>query len=188
MRYLACPVAFLVLLASVSAVCAEDPATAPAKKAVPTTQPATLGVDALKNAEYRSEYVGDGRAKLVNGVHVEKESPNSAIETRMTLSDTMATGDLDGDGVADAAVVLVTNTGGTGHFYELAAVLNENGQPKHAASVLLGDRVRIMSLTIKDGQITVRMITQGPDDPMSTPTLEVTNKYKLEGGKLVLVT
>ena len=105
----------------------------------------------------------------------------------MTLSDTMATGDLNGDGVADAAVVLVSNPGGSGTFYELAAVLNENGQPHHGASILLGDRVRILAMAIKDGQITVHMITQGPNDPMSIPTLEVTNRYELKDGKLVLV-
>ena len=187
MKYLACPVVFLVLLASVSTVSAEDPATAPSKKTVPTTQPAALDTEALKNAEYRSEFAGEGKARLVNGVHVEKEAPNSATELRMTLSDMIATGDLNGDGLADAAVVLVSNPGGSGTFYELAAVLNENGKPHHAASVLLGDRVQIKAIAIKDGQVTVRMITQGPNDPLSSPTFEVTQKYKLEGGKLVLV-
>ena len=155
----------------------------------PATQPAPapLTVEALKNAEYRSEFAGEGKARLVDGVHIEKESPNSATFLRMTLSDIMARGDLNGDGVADAAVILVSNPGGSGTFYELCAVLNQNGKPIHAASALLGDRVRIKGMTVNDGQITARMVTQGPNDPMSTPTMEVTQKYKLEEGKLVQV-
>jgi hypothetical protein len=151
------------------------------------TEPAALSVEALKNAEYRSEYAREGRARLVNGVHVEKESPNSETALRMSLGDTMATGDLNGDGVADAAVVLVSDPGGSGTFYELAAILNQDGKPNHVASALLGDRVRILAMTTKEGQVTVRMVTQGPNDPMGNPTLEVTYRYKLKDGKLVRV-
>ena len=187
MKYLACLIATLILTASINTLRGEIPATTPAKQVVPATQSPALSVEALKNAEYRSEFAGEGKARLVDGTHVEKESPNSATELRMTLSDTIAQGDLNGDGVADAAVILVSNPGGSGTFYELVAVINQNGQPRHGASILLGDRVQVKQMTIKDGQITVRMVTQGPNDPMSTPTMEVTQKYKLEQGKLVPV-
>ena len=50
-------------------------------------------------------------------------------ETTGAFSD-LAFGDLNGDGVEDAVVVLVTNPGGTGRFYDLAPVLNQNGTPK----------------------------------------------------------
>src|SRR3989304_2550769 len=43
-------------------------------------------------------------------------------------------GDLNRDGVDDAAVVIAENYGGTGIFVSVAALLNENGQPRHAAS------------------------------------------------------
>ena len=160
--------------------------TAP-RPATPPAGDTTLSLEALKNADYRSEHAGDGRFRLVNGVHVEKEAPNSATELRITLSDMMAQGDLNKDGVTDAAVVLVINPGGSGTFYELAAILNQDGKPSHAASAALGDRIQIKQMTIKDGEITVRLVTQGPNDPMSRPTLEVTRRYKLDTGVLVPV-
>jgi RNA polymerase sigma factor (sigma-70 family) len=167
-------------LAAATATSAPTPAAAPAGNA-------TLSLEALKNADYRSEHAGDGRFRLVNGVHVEKEAPNSATELRITLSEVMARGDLNQDGVADAAAVLVINTGGSGTFYELAAILSQDGKPSHAASAALGDRVQIKQMTIKNGEISVRLVTQGPNDPMSNPTLEVTRRYRLDGGVLVPV-
>jgi RNA polymerase sigma factor (sigma-70 family) len=167
-------------------VLAGSAASAPTPAAPPAGD-TSLSVEALKNADYRSEHAGDGRFRLVNGVHVEKESPNSATELRITLSDMMARGDLNKDGATDAAVVLVINTGGSGTFYELAAILNQNGKPSHAASAALGDRVQIKQVTIKDGEIAVRLVTQGPNDPMSSPTLEVTRRYRLDTGVLVPV-
>jgi heat shock protein HslJ len=49
----------------------------------------------------------------------------------------------------------------------------------------LGDRVKIKSLTIQNGEVVVDMLTQGPNDPMVNPTQEVVETYKLQGNKLV---
>ena len=93
--------------------------------------------------------------------------------------------DLNGDGAEDAAVVLATSGGGSGTFISLEAVLNDKGKPKHVASTLLGDRAQIKSVVIESGEITVNMVTHGPDDPMCCPTQEVTEQYKLQGDTLV---
>jgi heat shock protein HslJ len=49
----------------------------------------------------------------------------------------------------------------------------------------LGDRAKIRSLAIQDGQIALEMVTHGPDDPMCCPTQIVRNTYALEGDELV---
>jgi hypothetical protein len=103
------------------------------------------------------------------------------------LTDYAATGDLNGDGVPDAAVVLATNSGGSGVFIDLAAVVVEEGQPVNVAITPLGDRVQINSLTIQDGQIIVDMVTHGPDDPMCCPTQQVVETYELQGYELVKI-
>jgi heat shock protein HslJ len=148
----------------------------------------TLTIDDLKNSEYQSEFSASGRVKLNNGTYKEKVVPDSAAELVVTLSDKIAFGDLNGDGEEDAAVILVTDPGGTGTYRYLAVVTNQNGSPENVASQLLGDRIKVKSLSIRSGEISVEMITHGPNDPMCCPTLEVTQDYLLQGGKLVVVT
>ncbi len=67
----------------------------------------------------------------------------------------------------------------------MKAVINDKGTPKHVASIKLGDRVKLRSVLIESGEITVDMVTHGPDDPMCCPTVEATQKYRLQGDTLV---
>lgn len=152
-----------------------------------TPTPTPLTIDMLKNAEYESEFPKSKKAKLTDGAYQEEIAPGAASKLTVNLLDQYATGDLNGDGVADAAVILAANMGGSGTFVNLAAVLNEGGKPKHVASTSLGDRVQIKSVSIKGGEIAVDMVKHGPNDPMCCPTQQVTQKYKLQDGKLVLV-
>lgn len=151
-----------------------------------SAQSAALTPEALANATYSSEYATAGEITLVDGQAEEEIAPGSASKLVVTLIEPTAFGDLNGDGVDDAAVLLASNSGGSGTFIDLHAVLNEAGEPVDAASTLLGDRVQVNSLTIADGQIVVDMITQGPDDPMCCPTQPVQRTYVLEGDELVL--
>lgn len=147
----------------------------------------TLTVDELKNGEYQSEFAASGHVKLHNGIYKEKIVPDSSTELVVTLSDKMAFGDLNGDGLEDAAVILIINPGGSGTFRYLAAVIDQNGAPKNVASQLLGDRVKVKSLSINSEEITVEMIKHRPSDPLCCPTLETTQAYRLQGDKLVIV-
>jgi hypothetical protein len=144
-----------------------------------------LTIEQLKNAEYQSEFPASGKAKLTDGAYEEEIVPGSATKLVIKLSDQYAIGDLNGDGVDDAAVVLVADPGGSGTFYTLEAVINQNGAPNHVATEFLGDRVKLNSISIESGEILVDMITHGPNDPMCCPTLEATQKYKLQGDTLV---
>ncbi len=143
-----------------------------------------LTLDALKNAEYQSELPASKKAKLVNGKYEAEIAPGSASKINIVLDPAYALGDLNGDGADDAAVVLASNAGGSGTFVHLAAVLNQNGQPQHIASVSLGDRVKIEAVKIEAGTITVNMVTHGPNDPQCCPTLKATKTFKLQGDKL----
>jgi hypothetical protein len=100
------------------------------------------------------------------------------------LTEHVAFGDLNGEPAA--VVILVSDSGGSGTFYDLAVVVEQDGQPVNVATILLGDRVLINSLTIEDGKIAVDMVTQGPDDPFCCPTQQVVNTYDLQGDQLVL--
>lgn len=142
---------------------------------------ATLRLDGqtLGNATYPVEYTMDGSARLSGGTYEEPIAGSSA-KVQIRMSDLFAFGDLDGDGIQDAAVVLVSQTGGTGTFYDLFAVLDRNSRPFPVASVPLGDRIELKGVSIEDGRIVVDMVTQGADDAMSNPTQPVTKRYQVQ--------
>ncbi len=160
------------------------PTATPAAAAVkPAAAPLTL--DALKNAEYPSDFPAGGKARLSDGKYVEEIAPGAASRLVITLHPVYAMGDLNGDGADDAAAILVANSGGSGTFSHLVAVLNEGGKPKPVAVALLGDRVKVEALSIKSGEIVIEMVIQGPQDPLCCPTQKTTRSFKLQGDKLV---
>ena len=84
-----------------------------------------------------------------------------------------------------AAVIYAYNTGGSGFFMVLGAVINDQGKPKNSALTDLGDRVKINSLSLKSGKIIIDMITHGPNDPACCPTVKKIATYSLVGNKLL---
>ncbi len=159
------------------------PAVAPSISATPDV----LTLDVLKNAAYRLDLSASGVARLTNGVYMEHIIPGAPVTMVVHLPGPIATGDLNGDGVDDAAVILTADPGDSGVFYYLAAVVNEAGQPRHVASVVLGDRIQVKSLSIAAEQVVVHLAIQGPDDPACCPSREITQKYELRGETLVMV-
>jgi heat shock protein HslJ len=139
----------------------------------------------LANTAYLSEWTDSGLVQLVNGEFRAPIAEGSASELVVVLTNYAAFGDLDGDGQEEAAVILVTNAGGSGSFYDLAIVGKQGETLTNLANTLLGDRVQIKSLRIEDGEISVDFLTQGPDDPMCCPTQYVVNHYALQNGELV---
>ncbi|HWP91457.1 MAG TPA: hypothetical protein VNN20_04590 [Thermodesulfobacteriota bacterium] len=155
----------------------EEEAKASVKTAT-SSRENVLTFEALQNAVYRSEYFKDGQVRLTNGKY---ESAGIVI----SLDEQMQFGDVTGDRIEDAVVVLVTDTGGNGAFYDLAVVVDENGTPANIASTYLGDRVKIESIYIEAGKVTVSMVMHGETDPDCCPTLKVVKTYQLQGGNLV---
>ena len=155
----------------------EEGAKASVKTETASRQSA-LTLEALENAVYRSDYFKEGQVKLVNGKY-----ENAGIV--ISLDEQMQFGDVTGDRVEDAVVVLVTDTGGNGAFYDLAVVIDEDGAPANIASTYLGDRVKIESIYIEAGKVTVSMVMHGETDPDCCPTLKVVKTYRLQGTTLV---
>jgi hypothetical protein len=139
---------------------------------------------ALLSAEYPVDFTSTGKARLKDGVFEESVAPGST--TRIWLGKERAFGDLNGDGAEDAAVMLVVDSGGSGTFTYLAPVINEKGMAKPLDAVLLGDRIKLKSISIQSGSIVVTMLTRKPDEPMSAePKVEVTQRFELQGDQLV---
>jgi hypothetical protein len=155
---------------------------------VPTPAPVrALTLAALSNAEYHSPDWGTFR--LTNGLYerppLNPGEASSAYTTR--LLEPVAFGDLNGDGAQDAVVGLGTQSGGTGHFVELAAVLNRDGSPQNADTLPLGDRVVIEQASIQDGIITLNMRVHGPNDGLCCPSQLETWQFLLQGDQVIRV-
>jgi heat shock protein HslJ len=155
------------------------------KAAVYTAQPeaTSFALDALQNADYRTEWTPEGTVRLVNGEYRAPAAPGSASEIAIVLTEYIAVGELAGQPAA--AVILYSSGGGSGTFYELHVVVERDGQPYDVAWTQLGDRVQINSVSIQNEEIAVDMVTQGPDDPMCCPTQQVVETYALQGEDLV---
>ncbi len=139
----------------------------------------------LENAEYSSLSMYKGKVKLSRGLYRAKAAKGSARETMVALTNYIAFGKAANR--AGSAAILVTTTGGSGFFYDLAFMVKEKGKQRNIATVALGDRVNIKSLSIEDGNIIVHMLKHKKKDPICCPTQDVTQKYTLQGNKLVQV-
>jgi len=148
-------------------------------------QPGSLTLAALQNASYQGIY--DEPVQLTDGKYEgEPFVPGGASRPIVTFHpEVYAFGDLNGDGMDDAAVILIENSGGSGSFIYLAAVINENGTPVNVATQFIGDREQMQAISIDGNEIAVEMLAHGPDDPMCCPTQEVTKRYRLQGDQLV---
>jgi len=152
---------------------------------VPTSTSASLTLENLQNAQYRSPDWGE--YQLVDGIFYRPPTvPGESAEIYTTqLDERFVTGDLNADGTEDAVAFLRTQNGGTGHFVELAAMLNQDGNPYNVSTVYLGDRVIVESVQIVDVVIILAMRVQGPNDGMCCPSQLETWQFRLENNQLV---
>lgn len=143
-----------------------------------------IGEGDLSNAIYPGIY--DAPVQLSEGVYEgEPLVPGGASRPTVNLqTDTIALGDMNGDGIDDGAAVLVENSGGSGSFVYLAVLLaqNENGE---GVTLLLGDRLRVESLTIEDGTVVLVAGTFAENDPLCCPSQRTRYTFALEDAGLV---
>jgi hypothetical protein len=142
---------------------------------------------ALGNATYPNQFVQEGIVTLTDGVYEEAPEPGAASHVRVALGDLFAFGAI-GDHPRAAAVVLSTTTGGSGTFVDLAVVPFEGDTPGRAVVTFLGDRVKVESLKLRDGQVTVDLLAHGSEDPMCCPTERRSEHIAWVGDKLERLT
>jgi hypothetical protein len=145
-----------------------------------------LTLDGLKNAEYRVTVNGmEQIIRMINGQYQVGTDSTSRDFLTVTINDLAVFGDLNGDSVDDAAVILSEWYGGTGINVYLAAVTNWAGLPLHKASVLIDDRAIIQSARIENGLIIVDALVHGENDPGCCPSKQITRVFRLVDQGLV---
>ncbi len=143
---------------------------------------AALTPDMLRNMEFKLP-VNQKTVRLVDGRY---EAGSGADYLLVTMADPIAFGDMNGDGLADAALILGENMGGSGVFESLVVVLNQGGVPTQWADTQIGDRVKVNTIAIQDQQVRMDMLVPGPNDPMCCPSLAETQTYRLTKGGLFM--
>jgi hypothetical protein len=132
----------------------------------------------IKNATFTIE---EKTFKLQNGEYKEGTKYTAGISN-------IVMGDLNKDGKKDAVAIINNQTGGTGSFYYLVAILNKDDKPEYVASQLLGDRIAVDSLKIENNVINLDIKDHAKGTPMAAePDLEKSLNYELSNNKLVPV-
>ena len=95
-------------------------------------------------------------------------------------------GDLDGDGTADAAVIIVQNLGGSGTFYYVAAAINTGNGAEGTNALLLGDRVAPQNIEILNGEIIANYADRNPGESFAVPPSRGVSKYLILNGSTLI--
>ena len=154
----------------------------------PTAVPA-LSTSLLRNSKLQFTSA-DGTlrtAAFQDGTFQQGTDPAQPGYVQMLMGEKIAFGDLNSDGVEDAAITIVENFGGSGSFVSLLAITNQNGIPTAAASTIVDDRPMLEELSIQNGKIYLAATIHGIQDPMCCPTLQTKRFYALAANNLVML-
>jgi hypothetical protein len=131
--------------------------------------------------------IDDSTVTLVNGGwEGQPWVEGGAARPRAGLADGFdVRGDMDGDGSDERVVLLWTSSGGSGTFDYLAVVARApDGKAVNIATAPLGDRVKVQSARIEEGNLVLDVVQAGPNDAMCCPGQKVRRTFTLEGAVL----
>lgn len=148
---------------------------------VPTPPVSALTEETLLNMQYFSPML-QVPVQLVNG---EFSGVVDGVELNAKVRPEIAFGDLNRDGIDDAALLLSENTGGSGIFVSLIVIYSQGDHFQQAPAVMIDDRPVINLFTLENGSVNVTGLIHGPNDPMVDPTTTFSAEYRLFGGRLV---
>jgi heat shock protein HslJ len=115
-------------------------------------------------------------------------APGAASGLQITLWDEpVAYGDLDGQDGDEAVVLASATTGGSGSFLYIAAFSWRDGRLGEATATLVGDRVKVLALSVVNRRVILEIVKAGPDDPLCCPSRFARKTYALQGSALVPV-
>lgn len=132
---------------------------------------------------FLSSWTKPGKVYFSNGEYREPAATGPATELIVRLTDPKAFGKLDGEEVG--AVIVVTDPGGSGSFYDLALLVKKEQDWIHQDTAFLGDRIKIHSLTIVNDGIAIDLTNHGPGDAMCCPTHQVIQRFALKDDRLI---
>jgi hypothetical protein len=136
-------------------------------------------VTRIRNAEYQLGLTDALRVVQLTDGKFEEGISGGVDYISVTMTDLIARGDLNNDGVDEVATLVAENYGGTGVFVFLAIFEDVSGTYKLLPSVLVDDRPQLNELSIENGEVFLSAVTHKSDDPFCCPTLLTTRHYRL---------
>ena len=141
--------------------------------------------EALSNLTYPSQWTGSGQAPLVGGVYKEPAAPGSASNIVIRLADPVAIGIIGEQTMA--ALVIVTDSGGSGIFFDLYLVKEQDNRWSIVDRAHLGDRIGVNKIEVEHGLVGLDLTVHGPRDGACCPTERSRVYYALKAERLVKV-
>jgi len=192
MRRLAIAVAVLLISGCGGTVVHQEPAPAapPPQQALQSpaqTQPGTgvgLSDKIIRNTAFPFPEAFGAYIRLVDGRYKGPITPGSVDDVQYAMTDWIGHGDLDGDGLEDAAVVIVKDPRGPAPQFTLWALINAGGVPDPRSSLLLGAGIQVGAPSISGGKIWVDAVRPDPQMTSGIPTKRIHEGYKLDAGRL----
>lgn len=130
------------------------------------------------NASYLIE---SSPVTLVNG----KFETNYSPKTTTLVFGRPVIGDLNNDNKADAAMIITQDAGGSGLFYYVVVAIDTGNGAQGSNAVLLGDRIALQNIEIKNGQVIANYATRKAGEPMTaTPSVAVSDSLIFNNGIL----
>lgn len=169
--------------------------TGPIESTAPPVEPSTLPSVTETQAPaagLTSAVIGNSElfSPVVNSAIQMKDGKFSGVVEGIELTSMILPeiqfGDLNADGIDDAAFLLAEDTGGSATFISLIVVYSKDGQYAQAPGWMIDDRPILHSLEIDQGVVKVAGLIHGPNDSMVNPTTEVKQEYLLFTDHLVI--
>ena len=123
-------------------------------------------------------YIIEGQpVTLVDGRAEVESAPGSASKTITQYFGNEATGDLNGDGVADTVFLVTQTGGGSGTFYYVVAAIKTSEGYIGTSAASIGDRIAPQTTEIRDGQLIVNYATRRSGESFTTAPSEGKSLY-----------
>ncbi|MEM7034716.1 MAG: hypothetical protein AAF629_34570, partial [Chloroflexota bacterium] len=147
----------------------------------------------LKNATYWIEDIeepivlADGRFEGKPFVEGTASRPTAWLAEQTHGDAAYTYGNLTGNNEAEGVVILAANLGGSGsfHFLIVTTLSDNNPTPPQLATAFLGDRIKVDSIYLEQGEIVLRLKTHGPNDGLCCPTQDEEWRFILDDGALI---
>ena len=153
----------------------------PSATARPTTVPNY--VTRIRNAQYQLGATDALRVVQLTDGKFEQGTPGGADYVAVNVTDFVAAGDLDGDGVKEVVALIAENTGGSGVFVFLAVYSNTKEALIFQTSTIVDDRPMLNALSIENDEVFLDATVHASADPFCCPTLRMTRHYRLVAPK-----
>lgn len=152
-----------------------------------TSTPAPEYVTRLRNAEYQLSFVDALQVVPLADGKFEQGTSGSDDFASVMMTDFVARGDLNSDGLDEYVSLVAENYGGTGVFVFLVVFAEANNELVFQTSTFVDDRPQVNELSIESGEIFLDVTIHDTDEPMCCPTLRTARHYQLFNNQLDMV-